>query len=255
MKKILIIGIGAGDPEHLTVQAISALNRTNVFFVMDKGPAKAALASYRHEICRRYITNDTYRIVEVASLERDSDPTDYHGCVEDLNERKKAVFTDLIAREVADGECGAFLVWGDPSLYDSTLRIVEAIASDGHHPFDYEVIPGITSLQALAAKSRTTLNRIGQSVTITTGRRLSQGWPADADSVAVMLDAGDTYKQFAGQNVQIYWGAYIGMPNEIRVAGKLADVASDIERRRSDARRANGWIMDCYLMRKDDAER
>ena len=69
-----------------------------------------------------------------------------------------------------------------------------------------------------------------------------------------MLDAGDTYKHFASEDVQIYWGAYIGMPNEIRVAGKLADVALDIERRRSDARHANGWIMDCYLMRKDDAD-
>ena len=37
MKKILIIGIGAGDPDYMTVQAINALNRADVFFVMDKG--------------------------------------------------------------------------------------------------------------------------------------------------------------------------------------------------------------------------
>ena len=34
---------------------------------------------------------------------------------------------------MADGECGAFLVWGDPTLYDSTIRIVEMIASSGRH--------------------------------------------------------------------------------------------------------------------------
>ena len=40
MKKILIIGIGAGDPDYMTVQAINALNRADVFFVKDKGAVK-----------------------------------------------------------------------------------------------------------------------------------------------------------------------------------------------------------------------
>ena len=33
--------------------------------------------------------------------------------------------------EIGEGECGAFLVWGDPTLYDSTLRIIEKIHSKG----------------------------------------------------------------------------------------------------------------------------
>lgn len=40
MKQLLIIGIGAGDPEYLTVQAINAMNRADVFFLMDKGASK-----------------------------------------------------------------------------------------------------------------------------------------------------------------------------------------------------------------------
>ncbi|HEY4805840.1 MAG TPA: SAM-dependent methyltransferase, partial [Paraburkholderia sp.] len=47
VKKILIIGIGAGDPNYLTMQAIDALNAANVFFVMDKGPAKDKLVALR----------------------------------------------------------------------------------------------------------------------------------------------------------------------------------------------------------------
>ena len=50
--------------------------------------------------------------------------------------------------------------------------------------------------------------------------------------------------------MEIYWGAYLGTPDEILIAGKLADVADEIHRRRAEARRANGWIMDTYLMRK-----
>ena len=42
MKKVLVIGIGVGDPDQLTVQAVQAMNRTDVFFVMDKGPPRQA---------------------------------------------------------------------------------------------------------------------------------------------------------------------------------------------------------------------
>ena len=44
MRKIFVIGIGVGDPDHMTVQAIKALNQASVFFIPDKGAEKAALA-------------------------------------------------------------------------------------------------------------------------------------------------------------------------------------------------------------------
>ena len=250
MKKILLIGIGAGDPEHVTMQAVKALNRVDVFFVMDKGPAKKKLVALRQEICRRYIEGNDYRVVEAPSPPRERAPADYRACVEDLNQDKKAVFERLISTEMADGDCGAILIWGDPSLYDSTIRVIEAIAAEGRHHIDYEVIPGITSVQALAAKHRTTLNRIGKSVEITTGRNLAGGWSDSADSVVVMLDGEDTYRRFADQDVEIFWGAYLGTPDEILISGKLRDVAGHIYEARKAARAANGWIMDTYLIRK-----
>jgi precorrin-6A synthase len=251
MKKILIIGIGAGNPEYVTVQAINALNQVDVFFVMDKGVAKEKLVALRKEICRRYIKGRDYRFAQAPSPERTRDAAEYQASVEDLNRDKQAVFERLIAQEMADGECGAFLTWGDPTLYDSTIRIVEAIANGGEHELEYEVIPGISSVQALAAKHRIPLNRIGRSIEITTGRKLAEGFPDNADSVVVMLDADDTYKRFMDLDIDIYWGAYVGTPDEILVSGKLKDVAGDIERIRSEARKAHGWIMDSYLMRRN----
>jgi precorrin-6A synthase len=47
-----------------------------------------------------------------------------------------------------EDECGAFLVWGDPSLYDSTLRIIDQLIARGAVTFEYEVIPGISAIQA-----------------------------------------------------------------------------------------------------------
>ena len=250
MKKILIIGIGAGDPEYITMQAVNALNEVDVFFIMDKGPGKMKLIELRKEICRRYIRGNNHRFVDATSPGWTRGAEDYLSTVDDLNRDKLTLFEKLIAEEMADGECGAFLVWGDPTLYDSTIRIVEVIAQSGRHQLHYQVIPGISSIQALAAKHKTTLNRIGQSIEITTGRKMAEGFADNMDSVVVMLDAENTYKRFADQDIDIYWGAYVGTPDEILVSGKLKDVADDIERIRADARRANGWIMDSYLMRR-----
>jgi precorrin-6A synthase len=55
---------------------------------------------------------------------------------------------------------------------------------------------------------------------------------------------------FVNQDFEIFWGAYTGMPEEILISGKLKDVAGEIERVRAEARTANGWIMDTYLMRR-----
>ena len=250
MKTVLIIGIGAGDPEYVTVQAVNALNRVDVFFLLEKGPGKRKLIELREQICRRYIKDRSYRVVDAASPAWDRHAADYGATIAELNREKKALFERLIRDGMEDGECGAFLVWGDPTLYDSTLRIVGAIAGAGKEAIEFEVIPGISAPQALAARHKTTLNRIAGSVEITTGRRISECFRDEADSVVVMLDARNAYNQFVDQDVDIFWGAYIGTPDEILISGKLKDVAGEIERVRAAARQANGWIMDTYLLRR-----
>jgi precorrin-6A synthase len=147
VKTILIIGIGPGDPEYMTIQAVNALNRVDVFFMLDKGASKQKLISLRHEICRLYIKGRDYRFVDAASPEWERATQDYRATIDGLNQDKQALFERLIADGMADGECGAFLVWGDPALYDSTIRIVEAIATA--QDVEYEVIPGISAVQAL----------------------------------------------------------------------------------------------------------
>ena len=250
MRKLLVIGIGAGNPDYITMQAVKALNLVDVFFLMDKGQSKDSLIDLRREICERYITDRDYRFVEAHSPERERGEVDYTTSVEDLNLAKQLTFERLINEQMTDGQCAGFLVWGDPSLYDSTIRILQAILASGRCAFEFEVIPGITSVQALAAQHKVPLNRIGRSIEITTGRRLAAGQVSDADSVVVMLDAQDAYHQVADQHIEIYWGAYLGTPDEILISGKLKDVADEIERVRKAARLANGWIMDTYLLRK-----
>lgn len=142
---------------------------------------------------------------------------------------------------------------GDPSLYDSTLRIVDQVIEQGGVRFEYEVIPGITSVQALAARHKIVLNGIGESVCITTSRQLTiTRLPGDAENVAVMLDGNSSFKYLVNKDVKIYWGAYIGTDKEILLSGRLSDFAETIETTRSEARRCNGWIMDIYLLQKSN---
>jgi precorrin-6A synthase len=250
MKQLLVIGIGAGNPDYITMQAVKALNRVDVFFLMDKGQSKDKLIDLRREICERYIDDPDYRFVEAHSPERERGDVDYTASVDELNRAKQQIFERLINDEMSDGQCGGFLVWGDPALYDSTVRILQAILASGTCAFEFEVIPGITSVQALAAQHKVPLNTIGRSIEITTGRRLAAGQVSDTDSLVVMLDAEDSYQRVADQQTQIYWGAYLGTPDEILISGRLADVADEIERVRKAARAEHGWIMDTYLLRK-----
>jgi precorrin-6A synthase len=252
-RKILIIGIGAGNPDFLTIQAIEAMNRVDVFFIPDKGVDKADLSRLRRSIIDRYVRDRPFRTVEYSVPSRHRDREDYEGAVSDWHAEVGETYARLIEGELGESEIGAFLVWGDPTLYDSALRILERLREKGGLDLDYDVIPGISSIQALAARHRIAINEIGRSVLITNGRSLAQGFPDNADSVAVLLNADKALRGADGA-LQAYWGAYVGMPEEILVSGRLEDIVDEIERMRSDARRENGWIMDCVLLKKPPRE-
>jgi precorrin-6A synthase len=250
MRRVLVIGIGAGDPDHLTVQAIKALNRVDVFFVTDKGADTHELVRLRHEICERFIDRPGYRMVQVPDPPRDRTAAAYRAAVEDWRRRRAELWGRMLGEELGDGDCGGFLVWGDPSLYDSTLDVLERILAEGSLAFEVEVVPGISSVQALAASHRIALNRVGGPIHLTTGRRLADGFPDHSDDVVVMLDAACTFESLTDQDLDIYWGAYVGTDDELLVSGRLADVAAEIKATRQAARARKGWIMDTYLLRR-----
>lgn len=250
MKTLRVIGIGAGHKQHPTLQAVAAMQDLDAVFLFDKGDAKDGLIALRKEICATHIRNPALRIVSAGSPDWCSDTTDYAATIDGLNRDKRSLLQALVETELAEGETAGLLVWGDPSLYDSTLRILGQIAADmGPAALCYEVVPGISSLQALTAAHKVPLNRIGGAVTITTGRRLKAGWPGGATDVAVMLDKDFAAPLYRGRTLSIFWGAYVGTDDEILIAGPLDDVADEIIARRSEARARIGWIMDSYLVK------
>jgi len=252
--RALIIGIGSGDPDHLTREAVAALNRVDVFVVADKGTAKRDLVSLREEICRTLITHDHYRFVEVPDPERgpdrDRDDADYRAGVAAWHEARAQRYAEIISAEVGDGGTIGFLVWGDPAFYDSTIRIVQSIDDLGVD-LDLTVIPGISSIQLLAARHKIILNRIGLPIHVTTGRRLLDEYSPALGDVVVMLDGelacSGLVEQFS--DLMIYWGAQLGLPDEALISGRLSEVIDEIQAKRAAVREIRGWVMDTYLLR------
>jgi len=250
MRHILVIGIGAGNPEHMTIQAINALNRADVLFIPTKGAKKAELAEVRREICGRYVTRSDSRTVEFAVPVRRTEGRSYVGSVDEWHSSIAATYERLLEGELGEDQTGAFLVWGDPMLYDSTIRIIERVRARGRVSFDFEVIPGITSLQALCASHRIPLNLVGKPVEITTGRRLAESFPHRTETAVVMLDGEQAFQHIGDPEAEIYWGAYLGTPDEIVISGRVAEVKDEILKTRAAVRERMGWIMDIYLLRK-----
>ena len=246
-RRIHVIGIGAGDPDYVTAQAVAALNDTQVFFAMDKGHSKDELVALRRQICERFIREPGYRFVELADPSRDraaSDGPAYRMAVADWHAARARIWADAITSELEPDGVGAFLAWGDPSLYDSTLRILDTVTE--HVDIDYDVIPGVTAVQALTARHRIPLNDVGEPVLITTGRQLREH--GLSGSAVVMLDADCSFLT-CPPATRIWWGAYLGTPDELLVSGTVAEVGSRIAELRAEARARHGWIMDTYLLR------
>lgn len=244
MKHLLLIGMGPGNPRQITLEAIDAMNRAEVFFVLDKGPAKDDMLRLRKQMLERHVTRP-YRLVQVADPHRDAQASDYVAAVQDWHRQRAALYGRLLDSEVAEGQCAAFLLWGEPGLYDSTLRILHYIEGTA---FSLEVIPGISSVQALAASHRIALNRIGEPLRILPGRKLAD--EPRIDNLVVMLDGHCAFAALDDPDLHIYWGAYLGTADELLIAGPLLAVKAQILAARAQARARKGWIMDTYLLRR-----
>jgi len=250
MISLTLIGIGAGSSDHLTIQAIRAINSADLILIPRKGTDKCDLAELRHRICAEVLKNPDTGVVEFDMPERDAAHPDYRQGVEDWHDAVARVWHDEISSHLGRNGRVAFLVWGDPSLYDSTLRLADRVSR--LLPVKVSVVPGITSIHALAAAHAVTLNRVGGAFTVTTGRLLREkGWPDGVDTMAVMLDGECSFRHIPAEGVHIWWGAYLGMVGELLASGPLSETGPDIVALREAARAERGWIMDVYLLRRE----
>ncbi|OWJ79414.1 precorrin-6A synthase (deacetylating) [Haematobacter genomosp. 1] len=247
--EVILIGIGTGNPEHMTLQAIRALNRADVVLLPRKGAEKGDLAALRRSLFADVVSNPATRMVEFDMPVRDASIHDYLARVDDWHDAIARAWQDALSA-YPDTRAVALMVWGDPALYDSTLRIAGRLG----RPARITVIPGIMAPQALTAAHAIPLNAVGEPFLVTTGRRLrEEGWPEGVETLLVMLDGDCAFRTLDPRGVTIWWGAFLGMANQIVYHGPLAEAGPRIAAARAAARAEHGWIMDTYLLRRHSA--
>jgi precorrin-6A synthase len=234
---IHLIGMGMGVAQ-LTGEAVAALRGCDYVVAASKRDDDGLLA-LRREVCEVY----DVELVVVPDPDRDrADPADYPGAVRDWHGARVAAYRDVIEQR---GGTAGFLVWGDPALYDSTIRVVSAITPD------FDVVPGISAPQLLAARHRIVLHEVGQPVHVTTARRLRDAIARGEGNLVVFLtgslDLGGL------DDWRIWWGANLGTGSERLVSGHVADVLPEIQAARAAAKQQAGWVMDLYLLRAPEA--
>lgn len=246
--RLRIVGIGCGHPDQLTVEAVDALRAAD-FAIAARKWADDPLLAARQEIVDRHAPG--LEIVEVDDPERDRSVSstgtqdEYEGVVADWHEARAARYEDVLATR--DGNA-VLLVWGDPAFYDSTIRIVEHILDRGDLAFSWDVVPGISALQLLAARHRIVLHEVGQPILVTTGRRLREAIDAGAENILVMLSASVDLTGL--DDWHIWWGANLGTDTEYLITGTAAEAAAGITAARERVKAESGWVMDVYLLRR-----
>ncbi|WP_288948787.1 precorrin-6A synthase (deacetylating) [uncultured Paracoccus sp.] len=243
MIELALIGIGTGSPGHLTREGIAAMANADLILIPAKGEDKADLAELRLALCRDALVSPPP--LAIFDMPQRGAANGYRQGVGEWHDAIAARWEQVIRDHGAMRP--ALLVWGDPSLYDSTLRIAGRVAH--RLPMRVKVIPGITAIQALCAAHTIPLNAVAAPVLITTGRQIrDHGWPGTAERLVVMLDGECSFRHLDPQGVHIWWGAFLGMPNQILISGPLSEVAGRIHETRATARAEHGWIMDIYLL-------
>ncbi len=203
MLALSLIGIGCGDPEQLTRAAVRAINAADLILIPREGRRSPISQISGGRSARMSSPIRTTRIAEFDLPVRDAGEADYHKGVDDWHDAVAAAWSRTIASHLEGDGKVALLIWGDPSLYDSSLRIARRL----------DPLPGYRgrarhhSIQALCAAHALPLNDIGEPFLVTTGRRLREGgWPQGVDTVVVMLDGGTAFQSLDPAGLHIWWG-------------------------------------------------
>ena len=142
-------------------------------------------------------TRPGYRVVDVPAPPRDRseslDKAGYEAAVADWHQARAESSRRRSPQEPGAGRGRRVPGVGRPvGLRLAAAHHFDRVLSSGATEFEYTVIPGVTSVQALAAAHRIPLNRVGEPIHITPARRIEGGLPDGLDSAVVMLDRGFT---------------------------------------------------------------
>lgn len=170
------VGVGPGDPEHITLKALNALKSADRVFVPQTDASRAATGPGRAErIVGPHV--DPARIERLLFAMAD----------EQARGGNWDRAGEAIAAIVRDGATAAFATIGDPNVY-STFTYVAHTVRELVPGVRVQTVPGIMAMQDLAARSGTVLVEGNETLTLlpyTAGHEKLPEAIAHADTVVV----------------------------------------------------------------------
>ena len=156
MGRLYGVGVGPGDPELLTLRAYHVLSQVPVIFVPLKDKQSKG---YARSVIESLVNKSEGKVVGlVLPMLRDREQlVDYW---------QKAA--ESIWQYLKNGEDCAFVNVGDPLLYGTFIHVL-ATLQRSHPEIEVEVIPGISSINAAAARSMVPLASDDDNIAIISG--------------------------------------------------------------------------------------
>ena len=146
------VGVGPGDPELVTLKAQRVLQRVPLVCVPQ---SDTSVDSFALSIAREFIDTERQEILRFAF------PTDDAEGAAEVWERAAAT----LAGRLQGGQDAAFITEGDPMLFSTFSYVLESIKAN-YPQIAVEIIPGVSSVMAAAARASVPLVTHGQRLAI-----------------------------------------------------------------------------------------
>ncbi|MFD7908368.1 precorrin-2 C(20)-methyltransferase [Kitasatospora sp. NPDC059722] len=179
------VGLGPGDPSLVTVRAAELIGKADVVAYHSARHGRSIARS----IAERYLTGGQIeeKLVYPITVETTDHPGGYRGALDDFYEEAAA----RLAAHLDAGRDVVVLAEGDPLFYGSYQHMHKRLA----HRYPTEVVPGVTSVSAAAARLGQPLTEAEETLTVIPGTLPEEELAARiaaADS-AVIMKLGRTF--------------------------------------------------------------
>ncbi|MGW4379900.1 precorrin-2 C(20)-methyltransferase [Kitasatospora sp. NPDC004531] len=179
------VGVGPGDPSLITVRAAELIGRADVVAYHCARHGR----SHARSIAERYLTGRQIeeRLMYPVTVEATDHPGGYRGALDDFYQEA----ADRLAAHLDAGRAVVVLAEGDPLFYGSYQHMHKRLA----HRYPTEVVPGVTSISAAAARLGTPLVEAEEVLTIIPGTLPEEELTARlaATDSAVVMKLGRTF--------------------------------------------------------------
>ncbi len=179
------VGLGPGDPSLVTVRAAELIGRADVVAYHSARHGRSIARS----IAERYLTDGQIeeQLVYPVTVETTDHPGGYRGAIDEFYEEAAA----RLAAHLDAGRDVVVLAEGDPLFYGSYQHMHKRLA----HRYPTEVVPGVTSVSAAAARLGRALVEAEEVLTILPGTLPEEELAARIASTdsAVIMKLGRTF--------------------------------------------------------------